>query len=135
MKEFLRINFNTTKISDVNKDELKQKLSGDHLVERIGYRKKVAINGHKEAIEKGAVIRTQNKSAEELSGNDRNYRFGFSCLHYSVSEGAGVLKVKILNKKKKECSVIVKSRDDTATGGEDYVPVDEKVEFTKGEAY
>jgi len=99
MKEFLRINFNTTKITEVDKDLLKQRLAGDHLVERIGYRKKVAINGHKEAIEKGAIIRTQNKSAEEINANDRHYKFGFSCLHYSVSEGAEVLKVKILNKK------------------------------------
>lgn len=58
MRDFLKVNFNTTRISEVDKDELKQKLGGEHLVERIGYRRKVALNGHKEAIEKGAIIRT-----------------------------------------------------------------------------
>lgn len=103
---------------------MKALLEGEHLVERIGYRKKVAINGHKEAIEKGAVIRTQNKSAFEINAKDRNSKFGFSCLHYSVSEGAGVLKVKVLNKTKTACQVYVKSRSDTATEGEDFEAID-----------
>lgn len=63
MKDFLRKNFNTTSIAEINKNELKNLLEGDHLVERIGYRKKVALNGVRDAIEKGAIIRTQNKSA------------------------------------------------------------------------
>lgn len=58
MRQFLLKQFGTTNISGVDKDELKQRLSGDHMIERIGYRKKVGINGYKEAIEKGAVIRT-----------------------------------------------------------------------------
>jgi len=63
MKQFLKKEFGTASIQNVDKDALKQKLAGDHMIERIGYRKKVALNGHKEAIEKGAIIRTQNKSA------------------------------------------------------------------------
>lgn len=47
MKEFLLKNFGTTQITGVDKEKLKNLLEGDHLVERIGYRKKVAINGHK----------------------------------------------------------------------------------------
>ena len=38
-----------------------------------------------------------------------------------------------MNKKERECSVRVKSRDDTATAGEDYDEVNELVEFTKSE--
>ena len=124
MKEFLLKNFNTTKIMDVDKDKLKSLLEGDHLVERIGYRKKVAINGHREAIEKGAVIRTQNKSAFEINERDRNTVFGFSCLHYSVSEGAEVIKVKVLNKSNRVGQVHVKSKGDTATEGEDFEAID-----------
>ena len=133
MKEFLLKNFQTTNISDVDSAKLKNLLEGDHLVERIGYRKKVAINGHKEAIAKGTIIRTQNKSATEIQEKDRNRLFGFPCLHYSVSEGAGMIKVKVVNKSKAAGSVHVKSRGDTATEGEDYVPVDELIEFKKGE--
>lgn len=95
MKQFLLKNFGVTKVSDVDKEALKQKLEGDKLVERIGYRRKVAINGHTEAIAKGAIIRTQNKFADDLRDADRNSKFGFPCLHYSVSEAAGVIKIQI----------------------------------------
>ena len=38
MKQFLLTNFGTAKVSEVNKDELKAKLDGPSLIERIGYR-------------------------------------------------------------------------------------------------
>ena len=44
-----------------------------------------------------------------------------------------MIKVKVVNKSKAAGSVHVKSRGDTATEGEDYVPVDELIEFKKGE--
>lgn len=131
MRQFLLKQFGTTNISGVDKEALKQRLTGDHMIERIGYRKKVALNGHKEAIEKGAIIRTQNKMASEAS--DHNPRFGFSCLHYSVSEGAGAIRIKVLNKTGKQGEVSVKSRDDTATGGEDYEVFDQVIAFKKDE--
>lgn len=53
MKEFLLREFGTTKVSEVNKDDLKAKLDGPALLERVGYRKAVAINAKKEAIAKG----------------------------------------------------------------------------------
>lgn len=56
-------------------------------------------------------------------------------MHYSVSEGAGVIKVKILNKSKLACSVRVRSRQDTATEDEDYEKVDRVLEFNKDEGY
>lgn len=57
MKEFLQRNFGTANISSIDKDKLKVLLGGEHIVERISYRKKVAISGFREAIEKGEIIR------------------------------------------------------------------------------
>ena len=39
MKDFLMQNFGTTKVQNVNKDMLKEKLGAVTLIERIGYRK------------------------------------------------------------------------------------------------
>jgi len=50
----------------------------------------------------------------------KNEFFGFSCLHYSVSEGAGSLKIKILNKTAHAAEVKVKTVDGEATAGHDY---------------
>lgn len=92
--------FGTTKVSEVNKDDLKAKLDGPAFIERIGYRQKVAVSYKKEAIAKGQVMRRENKSASLLKDHQKNPTFGFSCLHYSVSEAAGALRIKILNKTK-----------------------------------
>ena len=53
MREFLMQEFGTTKVSEVNKDDLKAKLDGPAFIERIGYRQKVAVSYKKEAIAKG----------------------------------------------------------------------------------
>ena len=100
MREFLMQEFGTTKVSEVNKDDLKAKLDGPAFIERIGYRQKVAVSYKKEAIAKGQVMRRENKSASLLKDHQKNPTFGFSCLHYSVSEAAGALRIKILNKTK-----------------------------------
>ena len=60
MKEFLLAEFGTTKVSEVNKEELKAKLDGPALIERVGYRKAVALNYKKEAIAKGMILRREN---------------------------------------------------------------------------
>ena len=98
MKEFLLVEFGTTKVSEVNKDDLKAKLDGPAFIERIGYRKAVATNYKKEAIAKGQILRRENKQASILKEEKKNPKFGFSCLHYSVSEAAGAIKINILNK-------------------------------------
>ena len=43
MKEYLYANFGTTKVSEVQYDDLKMKLDGPSFLERINYRKAVAI--------------------------------------------------------------------------------------------
>ena len=66
MKEFLLAEFGTTKVSEVNKDDLKAKLEGPALIERVGFRKAVALNYKKEAIAKGMVLRRENQQASLL---------------------------------------------------------------------
>jgi len=131
MKDFLQKEFGTTKVSLVDKEELKEKLGGITLLERTKYRKQVAIGQAKEAIAKGAVIRKENKLADTLSESQRNEDFGFQCLHYSVSEGAGVLRVKILNRNGKKKNIGVRTIDAEACSPKDYGAVDEVIEFTE----
>ena len=134
MKEFLLVNFGTTKVSEVNKDDLKAKLDGPAFIERIGYRKAVAVNFKKEAIAKGQILRRENKKASVLKEEQKNSKFGFSCLHYSVSEAAGALKINILNKTKQACSVWVRTREGDAQPDLDYKHIDEQVTFAAGQA-
>ena len=134
MKEFLLVEFGTTKVSEVAKEQLKEKLDGPALIERIGHRKAVAIGAKKEAVAKGQILRRENKSAALLKDAQKNPSFGFSCLHYSVSEAAGALKIKILNKTEKAGTVQVRTKDGDAIAEDDYMPIDEKVTFKSGQA-
>jgi len=114
MKDFLMQEFGTTKVSEVNKERLKAKLEGPALIERVGFRKAVALNYKKEAIAKGTVLRRENLSSNTLKDNEKNGHFGFSCLHYSVSEAAGALRIKILNHTKRAGVVHVRTVDGDA---------------------
>ena len=135
MKEFLLQEFGTTKVSDVGLDALKAKLNGPALIERVGYRQKVGIVQKKEAIAKNQIVRRENKQASTLKESLKNPSFGFACLHYSVSEGAGSLKVKVLNKTNGAASVNIRTRDGDAMAGSDYValPIDAQVNFKSGQ--
>ncbi len=134
MKEFLMVEFGTTKVSEVGLEALKAKLDGPALIERISHRKMVAVNYKKDAIAKYQVVRRENKSASALQDHDKNATFGFSCLHYSVSEAAGALKIKILNKTKAAGVVHVRTVDGDAKAGDDYTAIDEKISFKSGQA-
>jgi len=39
-------------------------------------------------IEKGQVLKIEEKLAETISEDKKNSDFGFKCLHYSVSEAS-----------------------------------------------
>ena len=134
MKMFLQVEFGTTKVSEVPKDQLKEKLEGPALIDRIGYRKAVGLSYKKEAIQKGTILRRENKSANLLADHQKNPLFGFSCLHYSVSEAAGALRIKILNKTKQAGKVGVRTIDGEAKGNDDYIPIDQIVNFKSGQA-
>ena len=126
--------FGTTKVSLVDKDSLKEKLGGITLIERTKYRKQVAIGYAKEAIAKGAIIRRENKQSDTLEEQSRNQDFCFQCLHYSVSEGAGILRVKVLNRRGKREKIGVRTVDAEASSPKDFEAVDENIDFTNGKS-
>lgn len=68
-----------------------------------------------------------------LDDHQKNPKFGFSCLHYSVSEAAGALRIKILNKTKIACTVGVRTVDGEACANDDYIPIDEEIKFKSGQ--
>ena len=71
------------------------------MLTRIKYRHQIgnAITGKKPVVTKGEVIKLEHLQASQLEEKDKNPNFGFKCLHYSVSEGSGKIRVFILNKK------------------------------------
>jgi solute carrier family 8 (sodium/calcium exchanger) len=72
--------------------------------------------------------------ATNLDESEKNENFGFSCLHYSVSEASGSLRITILNKKLEAASVHVTTIDDAAIAGDDYEKVDKRIDFKPGQA-
>lgn len=52
----------------------------------------------KAAVAKGEIVKFEHAHASNLDKRDRNPEFGFKCLHYSVSEGSGSIRIYIENK-------------------------------------
>jgi len=63
--------------------------------------------------------------AKDIS--DPHADYGFSCLHYSVSEASGSIKINIINKQKTSGSVRVCTIDQEARSGEDYDGIDKVI--------
>jgi len=135
MKTFLKKQFGTDKIQLVNKDILKQKLEGDSLIERIGYRKQVGdlLQGRKEIVKHGEIYRKEHLMAHQLDVSKKNNLYGFTCLHYSVSESSGHLRIKMSNKTATAGRVGVRTVDAEATSPKDFEAIDEIIEFKAGQ--
>jgi len=134
MREFLLREFGTTKVSCVDKELLREKLEGGKLIERIGYRRQVGLVAHREVIKKGQVFRKELLHSDKLESAQRNQSYCFPCLHYSVSEGAGYLQVRVSCKTGRSGSVGIRTVDAEATAPKDYQAVDEVLEFKEGKA-
>jgi len=78
-------------------------------------------------------MKQEHAHAEHLDETEKNEVFGFSCLHYSVSEASGSLRIVVLNKKGAPGRVRVLTIDAEALAGDDYEQVDEILEFKQGE--
>jgi hypothetical protein len=107
------------------------------VVGRIQYRKQFgdALAGRKDIV----VIKGMKHQQEEVLAIDKhelhelNPNIGFKCLHYSVTESAGKLKVIIAKKKDEQMTVGVRTKDDTALEGEDYRKVDKVITILAGQ--
>jgi len=135
MKAFLRDTMKTDQIDKVDIDELKKQIEGEGMLSRMKYRRQVqnAFTGKRPAIAKGEVMKQEHEHAEFLEEKFKNQDYGFNCLHYSVSEASGSLKVMVVNKKGTAGSVRVVTQDAEAKAGEDYEKVDTILTFGPGE--
>ena len=99
MKKILEKNFETTDISQVPFEQLQKKFDKQSLVTRLQYRKAPVAIRNSRTIAKGEKFKFEHAHASNFEDkSDLNPNFGFKCLHYSISEAFGKIKVPILNK-------------------------------------
>jgi hypothetical protein len=75
----------------------------------------------------------QRQYASALRKEVRSLTFGFNCIHYAVMENVGSLNVKIENKTLKKGKVWVRTVEGDAKADEDFLKINEEVEFADEE--
>jgi hypothetical protein len=135
MKGFIKETMKTDQIDKVDMDDLKKQVEGEGMLARMKYRRQVqnAFSGKRPAIAKGEVMKQEHEHADFIEDKFKNENYGFNCLHYSVSEASGSLKVMVVNKRGTAGSVRVVTIDAEAKAGEDYEKVDTILTFNQGE--
>ncbi|CDW86331.1 sodium calcium exchanger 1-like [Stylonychia lemnae] len=131
MKEYLMKFLKTDDIEQVTYNELKKQLEGDSLIGRIPYRQWF---GNLMQIRREIVTRQgiDNKRAEMMLLDQKEHAyFGFKCGSYSVNEAKGFVEVEILNKKKQQASIGIRTINGTAKAGEDFEKVERTLKFKK----
>jgi len=134
MKNFVKETMKTDQIDKVQLADLKTAIEGEGLIKRIQYRKQVGIQQKKQVVAKGEIYKAEHVSADALDETEKHPRFGFRCLHYSVSESSGTIIIHVVNKQKTAGSVRVVTIDKEAKAGDDYEKVDTILEFSQGQA-
>ena len=135
MKEFLKNEFGTDKIQHINEDELKKRIQGESIIDRLKYRKQVGLvnMGRKSIVQKGQKVVIEEQDADHLAKDLRHDEWGFQNLKYSVSEASGSLKIKINNKKKQKAEIGIKTVEIAEGGakpGKDYDHVEKVIQFS-----
>jgi len=136
MKDFLQQTLGTTEIDRIQLEDLKKVLDQESNISRIKYRRQVGnfLTGKKKEIAKGEILRQEHAHAENIEEEERHPDFGFHCLHYSVSEASGHLKIKIMNKNPDTAKrVAIRTIDAEAIAGDDYESVDKILDFAVGQ--
>lgn len=128
MKKFLKETMHTDEIDRIDLKELKEAVEGKSMLTRVQYRKQVGLGGKKMEVAKHAVFKNELRSASHAE--NPHPQFGFTCLHYSVSEASGSIRINVKNKTGKPGSVRVCTIDQEAKDGDDYEKVDEVLTFT-----
>lgn len=83
-------------------------------------------------IGKFEIIKLEHESADHIDDKLKNDKYGFKCLHYSVSEASGHLTIIVLNKTGQPGRVRVKTIDAEAKAGDDFEEVDKILDFITG---
>lgn len=131
MKSFIKETLKTDKIEQIKLEDLKKVVEGDNMLSRIKYRKQVGsmMGGKRPNIAKGQILKEEHSHADHLDVSLKNEFFGFKCLHYSISEASGTLRVVVCNKKGIASRVRIVTEDAEAKSGHDYVHIDQVLEF------
>lgn len=134
---FFKNYFGTQELVAKNLDKMQESLvPKDPIQQRIHFRRmvgKTIRTNQRTEVRKNEILFNELKRVEEEQSKFLSPICGFRCLHYSVSEGIGKIKVKFLNKTGKEMEVGVRSKDLTATAGADYEAFDTIVSFGDGQ--
>lgn len=75
----------------------------------------------------------ENIYASALRKESRSLTFGFNCIHYSVMENSGTLTVKVDNLSGRKGKVAVRTVDGDAKANDDFLSINEELEFVEGE--
>ena len=67
MRGFLKANFNTDKVQDIEFADLKQKIQGESVISRLKYRSKGASDKRKKKVGKNEIYRKESQHARLLS--------------------------------------------------------------------
>jgi hypothetical protein len=90
------------------------------------------MGGKKPKIKKGEEFKREENLAKNLVGG-KNDSFGFWTLNYTVSEACKQVSIKVMNKKHEACEVGVRTKEGSALYEKDFIQMDEKIHFKKGE--
>ena len=120
----------STKKVDI--DALAKKLKPKPIQERLHYSRGVGatLSGRKPIYNQ-----IKNQSLKRMMTEKYNEDFGFFTLKYAIKEDKGPLMVKIINKKKSQGRVGVRTIEGTATEGLDYGKVNQILDFAVGEEF
>jgi len=133
MRDYLKSEFKTDSIKQVALEDLKKCINGEHMINRLQYRKAVGnmLTGKKQVVKKGEIFRQEGSLASRLEESKRHPEFGFHCLHYSVSESSGFINVKIHNKLKKSGTIGVRTVElpDGAKATKDFDPINSVIDL------
>lgn len=113
-------------LHDITVGDLKEILQPDALFERFAYRKANGLNIQKEYLAiKGSKGQFEDKSAGVTV--DANERVGFSCLHYSVAESNGSVKVKIIKKTDEQFSFGIRTISGSALENGNFKSINQEI--------
>lgn len=116
----------TKDLNSISLETFSQILEPDSLFERFAYRKAHAIGGSAEFLSlKGQKFQIENAPINPVQ--ETNPNIGFKCMHYSVTESAGTVKIQIVKKQaamKLEQKVGVRTTEGTAKYGRDFDGID-----------
>lgn len=126
-----KIALGVTDLKDQELVELNEVFEPDIDIQQIRYKRAFGrVLGAKRDF---VIIKNQEGQAEhKLEGEnqlDFNDKIGFKCLHYSVAEASGTVKVTIVNKEDSARKVGVRTVSDTALENDDFKPINEVVEI------